>query len=328
MKKYKGQLFLLLAAIIWGGAFVAQSLGSDNVPPFMFSAVRCLLGAIALVPVFLTFDKVGFSSKETRGGRSLIIGGIICGILLTFAINLQHLGISYVEEPAEAIDIAVEASGEAAEIFDTEAAGTATDAQKPVVGKIGFLTTLYIVLVPLFGIIMRRKAGLFVWIGILIALVGMYFLCIKPDFTINKSDIYVLLCAPAFALQIMAVDHFAPKVDCVRLSCLQFTVCGVLSLIVSLATETTSAQGLLAAWAPILYAGLLSAGAAYTLQILGQKSCKPAIASLIMSMESVFSAIFGFLILHQMLSLREIIGCVLMMAAVLIAQAPEKRSIQ
>ncbi len=288
----------MLAAVIWGGAFVAQSLGSDVVPPFTFSAARSLVGAIALVPVFLTFDRLGLSNKQTRGGRSLVIGGIVCGVLLAFAINLQHLGISFVDESA--------------------------DMAKANVGKAGFLTALYIVLVPLFGIFMRRRVGAFIWLGTLVALAGMYLLCIKQGFSINKGDVYVLLCAPAFALQIMAVDRYAPKVDCVRLSCLQFIVCGTLTLIVALAVEKTSVSELLSAWAPILYTGILSAGAAYTLQIIGQRSCKPAIASLIMSLESVFSAIFGFLILHQTLSVREICGCALMMAAILIAQAPER----
>lgn len=300
-----GSVILLLAALAWGSAFVAQSLGSDSVRPFTFNAARSLLGALVLVPVFLTFDRVNKKPKKS-GGKTLLIGGILCGVLLFMACNLQQFAISYVDT-----------AGKTAEELET--------IEKANIGKVAFLTALYIVLVPVFGVFMKKKAGIQVWLGVLIALIGMYFLSIKPGFTISGGDIYAFLCAFAFALQIIVVDEVVDKVDPIRLSCLQFLVCGILSCVCAAIFDKPALSDILNAWAPILYMGVVSSGIAYTLQIIGQSRCNSVVASLVMSMESVFSALFGFLILHQAMLGREIAGCVLMLFAIVLAQIPGKK---
>ena len=300
-----GSVILLLAALAWGSAFVAQSLGSDSVRPFTFNAARSLLGALVLVPVFLTFDRVNKKPKKS-GGKTLLIGGVLCGVLLFMACTLQQFAISYVDT-----------AGKTAEELET--------IEKANIGKVAFLTALYIVLVPVFGVFMKKKAGVQVWLGVLIALIGMYFLSIKPGFTISGGDIYAFLCAFAFALQIIVVDEVVDKVDPIRLSCLQFLVCGILSSVCAAIFDKPALSDILNAWAPILYMGVVSSGIAYTLQIIGQSRCNSVVASLVMSMESVFSALFGFLILHQAMLGREIAGCVLMLFAIVLAQIPGKK---
>lgn len=287
-----GEVSLLLAAVIWGGAFVAQSLGGDSLGPLSFNASRSLIGALALVPVILWNDrKQGTGRPKGRERRLLWLGGALCGICLTLAVNLQQVAIAWVD-----------VSGRAN------------------VGKIGFLTAMYIVLVPILSLFLKKRVGANVYAGILLALAGMYLLCVKEGFALGGGDVYALLAALMFALQIIVIDIFAPKVDNIRLSALQFLVCGALSGALALGTETQSARAYRDALLPILYTGVLSSGVGYTLQILGQRRCRPQMASLLMSMESVFSAIFGFLILHQKMTGRELIGCVLMLAAVLLAQ--------
>jgi len=302
--RFTGEICLLVAAMIWGAAFVAQSLGADKVSPFTFNASRSLVGALTISIMFLVNDRI--AKKRGRavqtGGKTLYVGGLVCGVLLFLAVNLQQFGISYVDTSGLS----------AAEIEAVEKAN---------VGKAGFVTALYIVLVPVIEIFFRKKAPVSVWLGVALALAGMYILCIKPGFTIGVSDIYVLLCAVAFSFQILAIDHYAPRVDCLRLSCLQFLVCGLISLAFAFARETVSLKDIVSAWAPILFTGVLSSGIAYTLQIIGQKLCsRPSVASLLMSLESVFSAVFGFLILNQSLTGKELIGCAIMFAAVILAQ--------
>lgn len=300
-----GSVILLLAALAWGSAFVAQSLGSDSVRPFTFNAARSLLGALVLVPVFLTFDRV--SPSPNRGNKkTLWIGGAMCGGLLFMACNLQQFAISYVDTAGKTAE----------EILNIEKAN---------IGKVAFLTALYIVLVPAFGVFMKKKAGVQVWLGVLVALIGMYFLCIKPGFTVSTGDIYAFLCAFAFAMQIIVVDEVVERVDPIRLSCVQFLVCGILSAIAAAIFDQPALSDVLNAWAPILYMGVVSSGIAYTLQILGQARCKPVVASLVMSMESVFSAIFGYLILNQAMTTKEFLGCALMLFAVVLAQFPGRK---
>lgn len=304
-RKIPGSVLLLIAAMIWGAAFVAQSLGADAVSPFTFNASRSIVGAAAIVPVFLLMDRRS-PERKGGGGRLLLLGGVGCGILLFIACNLQQFGISYVDT-----------AGKSAEELET--------LEKANVGKVGFLTALYIVLVPVFGMFMGKRTGGLVWLSVLAALFGMYLLCIKPDFAVSRGDVYSILCAVAFALQILVVDAVAPRVDPIRLSCIQFAVCGVLSLICALIMEKPAFSDILSAWAPILYTGVMSSGVAYTLQIVGQLRCKSAVASLVMSLESVFSALFGFLILGQSLAARELIGCAVMFGAVVLAQLPVGR---
>lgn len=287
-----GEISLLLAAVIWGGAFVAQSLGGDSLGALSFNAARSLIGALALVPVIAWSDRRrGTSRPRGRERRLLWLGGALCGLCLTLAVNLQQVAIAW-----------------------TDAAGRAN------VGKIGFLTAMYIVLVPILSLFLKKRAGANVYVGILLALAGMYLLCVKEGFTLGGGDVYALLAALMFALQIIVVDLFAPRVDNIRLSALQFLVCGVLSGVLAVCTEPQSARAYWGAALPVLYTGVLSSGVGYTLQIIGQRRCRPQMASLLMSMESVFSAVFGFLILHQKMTGRELLGCALMLAAVCLAQ--------
>lgn len=287
-----GEALLLLTAVIWGGAFVAQSLGGDSLGALSFNAVRCLIGALALLPVIAWSDrKRGTGRPQGRERRLLWFGGVLCGLCLTLAMNLQQVAIAW-----------------------TDAAGRAN------VGKVGFLTAMYIVLVPILSLFLKKRAGTNVYAGILLALAGMYLLCVKEGFALGGGDGYALLSALMFALQIITVDRFAPRVDNIRLSALQFLVCGVLSGVLAVCTETQSAQAYWDAALPVLYTGILSSGVGYTLQIIGQRRCRPQLASLLMSLESVFSAVFGFLILHQQMTRRELLGCALMLAAVCLAQ--------
>ena len=288
-KQLQSSLLLLLTAMIWGTAFVAQSVAMDYIEPFTFNAIRFLLGGVVLLPL------IALRSRRERGTETgdkklLWKGGILCGIVLCIASAFQQLGI-----------------------------------QGTTVGKTGFITALYIVLVPVFGVFLHKKAGIRLWISVLVAIFGLYLLCMNAEhFSINHYDVILLLCAASFAVQILCVDHFSPKVDPVKLSCIQFLVCSLLSFLMMVLTEHPSMAAVMTAWQPILYAGILSCGVAYTLQVVAQTSLNPVIASLIMSLESVISAIAGWLVLGQHLSGREIAGCVVMFAAIILAQLPSK----
>lgn len=290
-QQIKSSLILLLTATIWGVAFVAQSVGMEYIGPFTFNAIRCVLGGLVLIPVILLLNRKKEAGAETgtkENKRILWTGGIACGVILCIASNLQQFGI-------------MEAS----------------------VGKSGFFTALYIVMIPVIGIFIGKRPGIKLWFCVALAVVGMYLLCMKDgSFTIERADIMLLLCALAFSFHILVVDYFSPKVDGVKMSCIQFFVCGALSAVGMVFTEIPDISNIQAAWMPLLYAGLLSCGVGYTLQIVGQKGINPIIASLIMSLESVISALAGWVILGQVLSLKEIIGCVLMFVAIVITQIP------
>ena len=290
-QQIKSSLILLLTATIWGVAFVAQSVGMEYIGPFTFNAIRCVLGGMVLIPVILVLKKkkeTGAENQEKEDKKTLWMGGIACGVILCIASNLQQFGI-------------MEAS----------------------VGKSGFFTALYIVMIPVIGIFIGKRPGIKLWFCVALAVVGMYLLCMKDgSFTIERADIMLLLCALAFSFHILVVDYFSPKVDGVKMSCIQFFVCGVLSAVGMLFTETPDISNIQAAWLPLLYAGLLSCGVGYTLQIVGQKGINPVIASLIMSLESVISSLAGWVILGQVLSPKEILGCVLMFVAIIITQIP------
>lgn len=312
MKKtsWKNPVMLFLTATIWGVAFVAQSVGMEYIGPFTFNFARCLLGGLVLIPCIFFLDKIrgkedrviesGNTGKKSAGirgflfgggdGRTLLKGGICCGTALFVAGNLQQFGIQYTT-----------------------------------VGKAGFITALYIVLVPLMGIFVGKAAGLRVWISVALAVAGLYLLCITGGFSIGKGDFLVLLCALAFTVHILVIDHFSPKTDGVRMSCIQFFVCGILSGIGMLLTENPQITSILQAWMPVLYAGVMSCGVAYTLQIVGQKGMDPTVASLIMSLESVVSVLAGWVLLGQKLSARELAGCALMFTAIVLAQLPGKQ---
>jgi drug/metabolite transporter (DMT)-like permease len=283
-----GTIILLLAAIIWGFAFVAQSIGMDYVGPFTFNGVRLLIGALVLLPLVII--------SKYKIDKRTIISGLICGVIIYIAANLQQIGIKHTT-----------------------------------VGKAGFITTCYIIMVPIVGVFLKRKSGVFTWIAVAIAAVGLFLLSIKPEegFMPSKGDIYVFICAIAFTAHIMAVDKLADGINCVVLSFMQFLVSGVLSLLTAFVFESPNLGGILDGWQSILYTGVLSSGVAYTFQILGQQRLKPTVASLIMSLESVFAVLGGWLILRQRLSARELLGCLLMFSAIIIIQVvPNKANVK
>ena len=293
---WKNPVLLLITAIIWGVAFVAQSVGMDYIGPFTFNCVRNIIGGVVLIPCIWFLNK--WKGKESpaekkeknEDRKTLLIGGTCCGIALCLASNMQQIGIQYTT-----------------------------------VGKAGFITALYIIIVPIMGIFLKKKCGIQVWISVVIALAGFYLLSVKDGFRLEAADAYLLCSAVLFSIHILVIDYFSPKTDGVKMSCIQFFVCGILSGVVMLFTETPTLENIFAAWLPILYAGVLSCGVAYTLQIVGQKDFNPTIASLILSLESVFSALAGWVILKQALTGREMLGCVLIFCAIILAQIPRIR---
>lgn len=290
--KAAGNIMLLLTAIIWGCSFVAQSEAMDYMGPLTFQAARSFVGGAVLVPVLLLArrgkKKYHVPGQKTGGRKKLFFAGILCGAVMFAAAMLQQYGI---------------------------ALGTSG-------GKAGFITATYILLVPLFGLFQGKKVALRTWICVFVALCGLYLLCITGSFAFAPSDGIVLLGAIFWALHILVIDHMAPGLDGIGLSCIQFLVSGVLASIGMLLFETPSWQQILDGWVTIAYVGILSSGAAYTLQILGQQRTAPAIASLLMSFESVFAVLGGIVVLHQIPTAREWAGCALMFAAIVCAQLP------
>ena len=279
VNRIRQNVFPVLAALIWGTAFVAQSVGADYVQPFTFNAARA---AIAFV-----FLLVLCAVLRMRRRRDLMLGGLCCGAALTVATNLQQKGLE-----------------------------TTTS------GKAGFITALYIVLVPIAGIFLKKHPPKTIWISVALAVAGLYCLCVTEGFSIAPGDFYVMLCAFCFTGHILIIDHFTQKVDGVELSCVQFLVSAILSSIGMLAFETPSLAGLQACIFPLLYVGVFSSGVAYTLQILAQKDSDPTVVSLPLSLESVFATLAGAIILKDQMSAREYFGCVLVLIAVLLAQIP------
>ena len=300
MKKtqIRNSLLLLLTATIWGTAFVAQSVGMEYVEAFTFTFARSIVGGIVLIPCIWFLRWLKGREKKTScdvtcAKRPHItkiewIGGICCGLALCAASNFQQIGIAYTT-----------------------------------VGKAGFITALYVVIVPILGLFFKRRVSFVVWICVALSVIGLYLLCMtEGSLTLAYGDLLVLICAVLFSLHIMVIDHFSPQGDGVVMSCIQFFVCGIVSGIIMLFVETPSLENIMAAAMPILYAGVLSSGVAYTLQIVGQKDMNPTVASLILCLESVVSALAGWLILHEALTTRELLGCVLMFAAIVLAQVP------
>lgn len=287
----KNMILLLLTALIWGTAFVAQQLGMDHMGPFAFSAIRCLMGAVVLIPVVLFLNRG--KTKEPRGPinhRATWIGGLACGGLLAIAANLQQIGIQYTT-----------------------------------VGKAGFITALYIVIVPILGLFLKRRAGVKLWVSVLVAMVGLYLLCMKDSLRLELGDSLVFFCALVFSLHIMVIDHFTTKADGVKMSCIQFFVAALLSGVAMLIWESAPTwEAIYATRVPLLYTGILSCGVAYTLQIVGQRNVNPTVASLILSLEAVISVLAAWLILNQGMTPREILGAALMFAAIILAQLPER----
>ena len=283
----KNAILLFLAALIWGTAFVAQSVGMDYVGPFTFNACRYVIGSAVLFPLILL-------GKRRTGGKLIsrddLRAGAACGFFLAVASNLQQAGIM------------------------------TTD-----VGKAGFLTAMYIVIVPVLHFFLTRRSSLRLWISAAIAAAGLYFLSISGSWSLETGDILLILCAFVFSLHILCIDHFSGTSDGVTVSCLQFLTAAVLSWAGALLTETVLWDTIRQAGPAILYAGVFSCGVAYTLQIIGQKGADPGPASLILSLESVVSVAAGFFLLGQALTVRELLGCALMFAAIVLVQLPEKK---
>lgn len=283
----RGSMLLLLTSMIWGAAFVAQSAGMDYIGPFTFNGLRMLMGAAVLLP-FLLKRRTGTPAAASER-KTLLTGGILCGIALFIGSTLQQIGI-----------------------VDTTA------------GKAGFITAMYVVLVPVMGVFVGHKQPWLVWLGVALSAVGMYFLCVHESLSLNRGDLMVLAGAVGFSFHILLIDRYSAHVDGVKLSCLQFFVAGVLGLVCMFLFETPQISQIFAAWLPLLYAGVFSCGVAYTLQILGQRDTDPTIASMILCLEAVFSVIFSWFLLGERLSAREIFGCILIFAAILLAQLKGK----
>lgn len=295
-QKLKGNAMLLTSALIWGAAFVAQSVGMQYVGPFTFNGVRSLLGGLVLLPVIMLLDRRSgrrptlWGTNDRAERSALLRGGVCCGLVLAAASGLQQFGM-----------------------------------QHTTVGKAGFITALYIVIVPIFSIFLGRRAGLNIWVSVAIAVGGMYLLCMTDGFTLGRGDMLVLCGAFMFAVHILVIDRFSPKADPVRLSCVQFWVSGIVGTVCSFIFESPEISSILSAWLPICYAGIMSSGVAYTLQIVAQKNMNPTVASLILSLESVFALLSGWVILGQKLTAREAAGCALVFAAIILAQIPIRK---
>ena len=274
---------LLSAAIIWGLGFVAQRLGMEHMGPYTFNGLRFLLGSLSLFPLIWWFSRqIGLQLS-----LPLLIGGIATGSLLFIAASLQQVGLQYTS-----------------------------------VANAGFITGFYLILVPIFGLVIKHKTGLNTWIGAILTLIGLYFLSIKANFSINYGDVLQLIGALFWAIHLLTIDHYSHRVNAIQLASLQFLVCGLLSIIVAFFIEQPNLQGITAGWAALVYSGLLSVGLAYTLQVIGQRNAHPSHAAIILSLEAVFAAMGGVLFLNEYLDQRALLGCGLMLAGMLISQLP------
>lgn len=292
-------VFPILAAFIWGTAFVAQDLCADSIGTFAFNATRYFIAVLALLVVIAVSDKakknrpMPTAEEKKAANKQLWLGGLCCGVALAIASNFQQAGL---------------------------VAGT--DA-----GKAGFITALYVVLVPVFGLFFKRKVSLPVWIAVVCSVVALYLLCIKGDFSLAAGDLLILVCAVCFAVHILVIDHFTAYCDGVKLSCLQFLFAGIISAVCMFLFETVDFAAIWSCILPLLYVGIFSCGVGYTLQILAQKDSNPTVVTILLSLESVFAVIAGAIVLHQQMTAREYIGCVVMFVAVILAQIqfPEKK---
>ena len=291
--KLKGNLMLMATALIWGTAFVAQKSGMDQISPIAFNGIRTLVGAFALIPVILI---MGRTKNKNDWNRTLIAGGLCSGLALCISGNVQQIGLYYTS-----------------------------------VSHSGFITALYVVIVPLMGLFLKKRITPVMWCCVAASAIGLYLLCIPASGfgAVNTGDIIMVICAICFAAHILIIDYFSPKVDGVKLSCIQFFVAGSVSLIIApfadpaIGFALPSAGDICASWFSIFYAGVMSCSVAYTLQILGQRETEPAIASMILCLESVFALIAGLVLLGEAMPFREIIGCIIMFAAIFVANLPE-----
>lgn len=289
----QGAVMLLITSLIWGSAFVAQTVAMEHVAPISFNAARFTLSGLALLPVLWLRRALGWDEERRYGAgkrgvrrQAGLLGGMLCGIFLFLGAGTQQAGLQYTTA-----------------------------------GKAGFLTALYIILVPIYSIVLGRKPKLRVWIAALIALVGLYLLCVEGSLRLSRGDVFCILCAMVFPFQILTVEHFVQRTDPVFLACVEFLTVGALSFLYALIFEEPVFSGLRSALLPLLYTGLLSGSVAYTLQGVGQQKLKnPTAASLIISLEAVFAALAGWVLLQQVLSPQKLLGCVIMFAAIVLAQ--------
>lgn len=291
-----GSLLLLICAFIWGSAFVAQTTGAEHVGPFTFIYLRSFLGGIVLLPVIFFMGKIRKKSPAEeaqlkKNRKTLLTGGLACGVALCFASVFQQAGIDKGTDP----------------------------------GKAGFITALYILLVPLSSLFMKKRVRPIIWPCIGASVVALYLLCVTESNSVELSDLLVLICAALYTVHILVIDRVSPYVDGVKLSCIQFFVAGIISLVPAVIYEGFDPEAILAAMPSVAYAGIMSSGVAYTLQILGQQKTEPALASMIMSLESVFAVLTSMVVLHLAPTPREAIGCVIMFAAIIVAQLPERK---
>lgn len=299
--KTRGELMLMLTALIWGISFVAQRAGMEYIGPFTFNGIRCVIGALALIPVIIYMNYKRGKKTHAKGGmkpsihdtnvakRYLIVGGVSCGLIFFVSSSLQQIGMTYTTA-----------------------------------GKAGFITSLYIIIVPILGIFLRQKVRPILWVSVVLAITGLYLLCIQNGFSIEKGELLVMLCALGFSLHILVIDFFSSKTDGVKLACFQFLFCGIFSVPCILLFESINWNNIINCWLPILYAGVMSCGIAYTLQVVAQKYTEPTMTSLILSLESVFAVIAGIVILNEQISFREITGCIMMFVAILLSQFPSQ----
>ena len=295
----RNSFLLLLTAIIWGSAFVAQSVGMEHVEPFTFTFTRSIIGGVVLIPVIILLRKTDSAAmrrdsqgKDFAGIKGITkyewLGGICCGVALCAASNFQQIGMLHTT-----------------------------------VGKAGFITALYVVIVPILGLFLRKRVPALIWFCVVLSVAGLYLLCMpKGAFTLAQGDVLVLICALLFSFHILIIDYFSPKGDGVVISCIQFFVCGILSGIIMLFVENPTFANIMDAKWSILYAGALSSGVAYTLQVVAQKGVNPTVASLILCLESVVAVLAGWIILGDKLTSRELAGCILMFVAIVLAQLP------
>ena len=292
--QWKGVVMLMLTALIWGSSFVAQSVGMESVGAFTFNGIRTLMGAAVLLPFILIRDRIQAKSmtaeqvKERKAeDKKILRYGLVLGVVFCAASNFQQVAFEYSTS-----------------------------------GKIAFITALYMFFVPLFGLVLKKKVPWLTWVCVAVGFIGLYFLCIGPAGLggVNRGDLRALICSVFYAVHILLIEKFAPDVDGIKLSCTQFVVSGVITCILMLLFETPQMSAILSAIVPLLYSGIMSCGLAYTFQIVGQKYTEATVASLIMCMESVFAVLAGALILHEMLSGREIVGCVIMFVAIVVSE--------
>ena len=288
-KQLRANILLFITALIWGFAFSAQRFGAQYLKPFWFNGIRFALGSLSLVPLIVYRKKHGISVQNSK--KQLLIAGILCGICMFAGASAQQIGI-----------------------------------ETTTAGKAGFVTGLYVVLVPVLGLFIGKKAGAFTWFAVMIAVIGLYLLTVSENFSIVKGDLIVLVGSLFWAFHILSIDYYSQKTDPVELACFQFTVCSVLSLAIAFFTEEFSIQAASGAFIPILYGGLCSVGIAYTLQVVAQKDAEPTQASLILCLETVFSVLGGMLLLNEKLTARMWCGCFMMFAAIVIAQLPQKKT--